>query len=105
MQYKTIILEMLEDRADLYERLRKEGTLLATMERLSGDLKAAHGRFEDDLRQRSPFSSDAQVSSAAMELAVSEMETILDSMEPPNDTSAFDLDDAMAFLRKHAPPE
>ena len=66
MQYKTIILELLQQRPQMHEQLRKERKLLPTMERYARELKdqppgvegtapgAAAGQRPEPDRERSP---------------------------------------------------
>jgi hypothetical protein len=42
MQYKTIVLRLLEQRAATYEQLRQRRQLLATLNCLAAEMKASH---------------------------------------------------------------
>jgi hypothetical protein len=103
MQYKTMVLEMLEARPEMHERLRRERKLLATMEHYAGELKALHEAWKTQLARRRPGSDESQVSSEALELALQELQACLDSASPDG-SGALSLDEAMAFIRKHTPP-
>ena len=74
MQYKTIVLEMLEQRTELFETLRQQRKVLTTMENYAQELKASHEAIKKDLRQANPKSDPEQISSEAFELALKELE-------------------------------
>jgi hypothetical protein len=98
MQYKTIVLEMLKERTELYERLRQERKLLTTMERSARELKASHEAWKEQLRQERPGSEASQISSEAFEMALHELEDRLPPESATNDET-LSLDQAMAFVR------
>jgi hypothetical protein len=101
MLYKTICLELLDQRPEIYDRLRKNRTLLATLNRLASDLKARHHAWKQEIQTTRP-GSDSQIASEAMELAVKEME---DRLSADSEAEALDfLGAAMATLRS-IPPE
>lgn len=100
MMYKTICLEMLAQRPELYDQLRKNRTLLPTLNWLASDLKARHHVWKQELQATRP-GSDSQIASEAMELAVKELE---DRLSADSEAEAQDfLDAAMAFLRPTPP--
>ena len=94
--YKTICLHLLEDRPQLHEQLRQTRTLLPTLDRLAGELKASHEAWMDRLSQTG---SSEQISSEALELALKELVDSLPSESPP-DEEEFPLDAAMAFISR-----
>jgi hypothetical protein len=102
MQYKTIILQLLEDNPEMYDQLRGSRQLLPTMERLSKELKAAHQNSIAHLSRARPNSDPIQITSEALEIALEELEERLRPASPQN-ASELSLDSAMAFLRVHAP--
>jgi len=101
MQYKTIILELLEQRPEMHEQLRQSRKLLPTLEIYAHELKTSHEAWKEVLSQSRPGSDPSQVASEALEMALKEMEDRLPSASPPNETEALSLDEAMAFL--HSP--
>lgn len=105
MQYQTITLELLEQRPQLYERLRQERQVLATAERLALDLKARHEFWKDSCRQTNPNLDPIQTASMAGELALKELEDQLESADSREDTEPLSLDGAMAYLRRHSSNE
>lgn len=100
MQYKTIVLEMLEQRKELHEQLRQQRQLLTTMEKYAKELKASHEEIKTQLLEAHPESDPAQISSEAFELALKELEDRLPPVSRTDDPEALSLDAAMAFIRK-----
>jgi hypothetical protein len=103
MQYKTIILELLQQRPDLHDQLRKDRKLLPTMERYASELKTSHEAWKERLLQLRPGSDPSQIASEAMEMALQELEERLPSGSLPDDQEPLSLDGAMAFIRRHTP--
>src|ERR1700728_4108905 len=52
MQYKTLTLELLMDRPELYEQLRLTHLLLPMLETLARELKASHETWKETLAQQ-----------------------------------------------------
>lgn len=102
MHYKTIVLELLEQRPEIHEQLRSQRMILPTMERLALELKASHETWKEKLAQAKPGSDASQIFSEALELALEELTSRLPS-EPPAEAEGPSLDGAMAFLRRHTP--
>lgn len=102
MQYKTIVLELLQQRTELHEQLRQERKLLETVELMAVDLKANHEAIRDQLQQANPNIAREQTSSEAFEIALKELEDRLSPVSPMDDPAGLSLDGAMAFLRNHS---
>lgn len=98
MQYKTIILELIQQRPEMHEQLRQERKLLTTMEMYARELKQSHEAITLQLRQANPGSEPSQISSQAFEMALKEME---DRLPPASamDDQELSLDAAMAHVR------
>jgi hypothetical protein len=103
MQYKTMILELLRDRPQMHEQLRKERKLLSTMERYARELKASHRAWKEMLTQMRPGSSPIQLASEALEIALKELEDRLPSESPWDESPTQFLDAAMLFVRNRTP--
>jgi hypothetical protein len=101
MQYKTIILELLQQRPQMHERLRKERMLLPTMERYARELRTRHLEWKELLLERQPDSEPGQIASEALEIALKELEDRLPPDSPESDGP--NLDEAMASVRRHTP--
>jgi hypothetical protein len=102
MHYKTIVLEMLRDRKELHEQLRLTRRLLPAMESCARELKARHEHWKETLAAASPDSNPVQIASEAMEMALTELEGRLPSVQSQDDGQALSLDQAMAFVLSHS---
>jgi hypothetical protein len=105
MQYKTIVLEFLQEYHPLqHEQLRKSHKLLQTMNAYAAYLKTKHNAWMDVLRPARPESEPSQISSEALELAMEELQETLRQEFSADTTEPLSLDAAMAFIRRHTPP-
>lgn len=104
MQYKTIILELLQQRPGMHDQLRKSRKLLPTLERYARELKANHEASKELLSQAKPGSDQSQIASEALEIALKELEDRLPSESPPNENEPLTLEATMAFICHHTPP-
>ena len=102
MQYKTIVLELIEVRPELHHQLRSSNSLLSTVNRLAALLRGMHLARIDELRQTRPGSAEPQLSSEALELALEQLQESLPSSTDEEVT--LSLDEAMLFIRHHTPP-
>ena len=102
--YKTIVHELLEQNPVLHERLRKERSLLSTLELYSSELKTSHEAWKKLLLQSRPGSNETQIASEALEIAVEKLQAHLSPESPPDENNPLSLDEAMAFIRRHTPP-
>jgi len=101
MQYKTIILELLDQRPKMREELRQSRKLLPTLEFYASELRDSHEDWKDRLLQAKPESDPGQIASAAMELALKDLEDRLPSESNQGESEALSLDQAMAHLSRH----
>jgi hypothetical protein len=99
MTYKSIVLEMLQQRPAMHDQLRKERKLLPTMEKYARELKTRHEAWQQMLLGIRPGSTRSQIESEALEVALKEMEECLPSESSPDGREAQFLDAAMLFLR------
>jgi hypothetical protein len=104
MLYKTIVLEMLQNRPEVHEQLRKQRMLLTTMEFYASELKDLHEAWKEQLSQTRTDCDPSQIASQAMELALKELEGILPSGSSSEETDRPSLDDFMTYLRDRMPP-
>ena len=104
MQYKTIVLQLLQDRPEIHDRLRKQQMLLSTLELYASQLKTRHETWKALLSQANPASDPSQIASEALEIALEELEDRLPSELPQQDSERLSLEAAMAFIRSHTPP-
>ena len=73
MLYKTIVFELLQDRADLHEHLRRTRLLLRTLDLLATELRDRHLSWKEALAPSRPGSTPEQLASEAMELAIQDL--------------------------------
>ena len=100
MQYKTIIYEMLQQRPQMHDQLRKSRKLLPTLELYAKELKSSHEAWKEMLGQLRPRSQPSQIASEALEMALKQMEDHLPSALSQDGNEAQVLDAAMLFLRR-----
>jgi hypothetical protein len=103
MQYMTMTLEILKQRPQLYEQLRREHKLLPALKTLALSLKSRHERWKEQLLEARPGTDPAQIASEALEPALQEFTDSLPGASPQEDQE-FSLDQAMAFLLRPTPP-
>jgi hypothetical protein len=101
MQYKTIVLQFLEQQPEIYEQLRKQRLVLPTMERYANELRVLHLAWKETLTQAAPGIDQSQIASEALERALKDLEDRLLSGTPHDSLEALSLDQAMAFIRRH----
>lgn len=104
MLYKTMVLELLHQRPAMQEQLRRTRSLLPTLELYAKELKTRHEAWKGLLHEAKPGSELSQITSAALEIALKELEDRLPAESPPNETEPLSLEGAMAFVRRHTPP-
>jgi hypothetical protein len=100
MQYKTIVLELLKQQTELHERLRKDRKLLPTLELYAKELRTSHLAWKEFLTDLRPGSSRSQVASAALEIALKELEDRLPSASRQDGNETVFLDAATMFIRR-----
>ena len=98
MQYKTIILALLQQRPEMHERLRKSRKLLPAMEFYARELKSSHEAWKDNLFQLRPGSDESQIANEALEMALKDLEDRLPSESPPDAAETLSLEEAIAFI-------
>jgi hypothetical protein len=104
MQYKTIVLGLLQQQPEIHDQLRKERKLLMTMEHYAKELQASHQAWTEFLSQLRPGSDKNQLRSEALEIALQELEDRLPSASQTEENARQFLDAAMLFIRKPRTP-
>ncbi len=104
MLYKTMVLELLQQHPDIYDRLRSQRRMLAELERLAEGLNARHDAWKAMLSQAEPGRSESQVASEALEIALKELTDHFASGSHPGEYQPMQFEAAMEFLRRHSPP-
>jgi hypothetical protein len=103
MQYKKIVLELLQQQPKIYHHLLSKRMLLPTLDRHAKELKTNHDHWKDRLCRARPGSNQDQIASEALEIALWELEHGLRLEYPSDDREPLTLDGAMAFIRGHGP--
>lgn len=101
MQYKTIVLELLQQHPEV-RRLRGK-QMLTTLDHHAGQLKARHEAWKDRLAEATPGGNPGQIASAALEIALKELEGSLSPELPADDSDPLTVEEAMAFIRGPGP--
>ncbi len=104
MLYKTMVLELLNQRRDMLEQLRRTGSLLPTLEHYAKELKTNHEVWKELLSLAQPGSNPSQTASAALEIALKKLKDRLPPASSAEATEPLSLEAAMAFIRRHTPP-
>ena len=102
MQYKTIVLQLLEQHPEHYHQLRKARKLLPALDDYSLQLKTIHEVWTQTLSQTRPHSDPIQISSEALEIALKEFEDRLPIATRRDENETLSLDQAMAFVRSRS---
>ncbi len=85
MHYKTITLELLQERPELYEHLRSGKRLLPAVDSYSIDLKAGHETWKETIARKQPGSDPRQVAAEALELAIQDLRDRLLCVSPKDE--------------------
>jgi hypothetical protein len=101
MHYKTIILELLEQRPRMREELRQSRKLLPTLEFYASELKDSHEEWKGRLLEAKPDSDPSQIASEAMELALKDLQDHLPSESNQEESETLSLDQTMAYISRH----
>ena len=105
MHYKTIVLELIQERQELHQKLCSSRTLLPTLESYARILKSRHQYWMDALHATEPASHPSQIASVALTLAVDDLQETLSADSPPvEDGWEPSLDEAITSVRRHTPP-
>jgi len=104
MQYKTICLQMIQERPKMYDQLLSNRILLPALERYAMQLRTSHETWKSQLFQARPHSDPSLIASEALEIALKELEDCLPLAYPQEEVETLSLDAAMAFVRNHTPP-
>jgi hypothetical protein len=104
MQYKTIVLELLQQHPEMYDQLLENRTLLPTLERFGSQLRDSHLDWKERLTQARPSSNESQIASEAMEMALKDLADSLPPASTPDNNGPLSLDAAMTFIRGHTQP-
>ena len=96
MQYKTIILELIQQNETLHDRLRSNRSLLATVDRLAAQLKADHETYLNQMTMQEPTASRPVVSQQAFEMAIKEAQERLMAENRPSGATGLEAEPVSA---------
>lgn len=103
MHYKTIALELLEQRPQLYEQLRRQRMLLRTIEFYAIKLKNLHEGWKERLAEANPGSDGSQIAGEALEMALKELEDGLPSVSCSEEAERPSPGEFLTVLPDHTP--
>ena len=101
--YKTICLELIRERPELYERLRTSKRLLPSMDAYAIELKTLHEEWKERLDRSRPNRDPSQVAGEALELAIKTFRNRLPSGSEETEDEPISLDEAIHFIRRATP--
>lgn len=105
MQYKTIVLALLQQRPEMHEHLRKTRKLLTTLDYYAQELKTDHKAWMTIFWRANPGSHPSQIATEAMEMALKGLEALLPSESPRNRSRIAVPEEAVAFIISHTSPD
>jgi hypothetical protein len=100
MQYKTIVLNLLRQRRELYQQLKTTRKVMPTLDRFANELKLSHAAWQTDLSQARPDSDPSQIASEALEMAIKELEDRLPPVSRQDDSEPLSLEGVIDFVRR-----
>jgi hypothetical protein len=104
MLYKTILLELLQQHPSLYNQLRSKRILMPTLDLYARELKTSHEAWTHCLHQAMPGRNQSQIASEALEIALWEMETFLNSEYPPDEIESLSVEGETGYIRGRGSP-
>ena len=103
MQYKTMVMELLEENNGLREKLHADGMLLAALDVLAGNLRERHRELMGEMQGSRTDGGFSGISSEALEIAVQEMRDRMTAYSDCDET--IDLDQLMREIVRHSSVE
>lgn len=103
LQYKTIVLALLQQRPQMYQRLRKDHQLFMMLNYYARLLKHHHEIWMEHPWRTKP-DGPRQITRKALEIAAKNLDALL-PYESPTGESGVSLDDAVMFINSHTPPD
>ena len=99
MQYKTIVLELLEQSPGLSRELRRNDALLSTMNQLAVSFRDLHLRLLDQLTSSQPELDETLLKSQAMEVATEQMQEMIGQAEQLLSNGSVSIEACLALLQ------
>ena len=105
MQYKTIVMELLEQNPELYNQLMQNRRLLETIDAMALELKLRHEQTIAELSEQQPDVTYSVICSQATEIVIAELQQRLAPTSDHETDEMMSLDQIMASVMLHSPPE
>lgn len=99
MNYRTIVLRLIQRHQLTYQHLCSSQRLMPTVDLYAEQLKANHHSWNGRLVKANPGYNPVQLQSESLELAIRDLENYLVAHFQANDNNRISLDSAMAFIR------
>ena len=103
LQYKTIVLALLQQRPQMYQRLRKAHQLFMMLNYYSRLLEHHHEIWMEYLWRTKP-SSHRHITQKALGIATKNLDAHFPH-ESPTGESGVSLEEAVTFINSHTPPD
>lgn len=103
MQYKTIVMELLEQNSELHNHLKQNRILLETIDVMALELKSSHEQTITELAAQQPDVPYSVICSQATEIAIVELQQRLAPTSDDETGEAMSLDQIMAQIILHSP--
>lgn len=104
MNYKTIILGLIEQQPEWFNEVSRGRSRLRTLHRLARQLKTRHEFWQEACFQTWRDCDPIQLSSMALELALAELEALYGPDRRLTETESLSLEEAMNYLRPPSLP-
>ena len=105
MQYKTIVMELLEQNPELHNHLKQNRKLLETIDAMALELKWNHEQMIAELAEQQPDVAYSVTCSQATEIAIAELQQRLAPTSDHETDEAMSLEQIMASVTQHSPRE
>ena len=103
-QYQTLALQLIRAYPLVHYSIKEQNLLVDTIMKEAKLLEQRHRILQEQLSLAQPDSDPISIESAALEIALKELQDRLALGLPPADQEALSLEGAMAFLKKATPP-
>lgn len=100
MQYKTIMFELIQQHPLFHGQLRRKRMLLAVLNSCATLMRDRHQALMEHLSANQTVIDRSQITSAAMEMAVKEMELRLQAGLLASDLDSMTGEDLIALVRE-----
>ena len=105
MQYKTIVMELLEQNPELHNHLKQNRKLLETIDTMALELKLRREQTIAELAEQQPDVEYSVICSQATEIAIAELQQRLAPTSDHETDEAMSLEQIMASVMQHSPRE